>query len=439
MMLSFFLGLLQRSICRNLSANVTDSGGLRRRLAMSGQDDDSDLDELESILEDCVDMDEERGLLHSLVVPPESSPLESASKKARLLLILHEAASSFEQEKRLLGRPFTAPNFFYKRVMASYSHPLSSPPGMGGAGSSATSDGADYVPAAIRGAATSGASFPQASGKVMIIQLPGGVDEKLVSQKGPTAVSTRVASIDAEQTSSSATPSTQLQAKRVSKRKREDLENHAFFRLPVVDNSTLREFNLHSGRARPRSSSHVLSTAHDLLARPALSASEAELLMSTMELLVSYTRWGMGRTVSSGNYSHLLRQMGLYFIILDAVVSARQILGPKMVPERWWPSFVASIPTESYLPESPTLPRIAERYTYQLIKRLRPALKLLMAGIRPSVEDVVSIKRLLFCSQKSLAYFKGARWNAWRDDERKFCEAKSTSSEASDDGDGVRD
>ncbi|KAL8443904.1 hypothetical protein Emed_006499 [Eimeria media] len=317
--------------------------------------------------------------------------------------------------------------------MASYTQSLSFPSGMESAGISVTSGGAEYVPPVIYGLPVTAASFvPQAIGNLMFVQLPHGVYQNVTFQGEAETAPT-----DGEQAASSATPSTMdIQTPRVSEGRQENLEEHAFFRLPIVDCSNLREFNLHSGRARPRSSSQVLSKVHALLTRPRLSAVEAEHLMETIERLVSYTCWGMGRRVTVGSYSHVLRQLGLYFIILDSVVSAIQILGPKMVPEKWWASFVASVPTDSHLPEPPKFFRIERGYTYQSIKRLRPALELLKTRVRPSVEEVVSLKRMLFCSEESLAYFKGKRWNAWRDDERNFWEdAEGTSSAASGESD----
>ncbi|KAL8272814.1 hypothetical protein Esti_003253 [Eimeria stiedai] len=219
-----------------------------------------------------------KGCRINIVVPPEFDLVGSAAKRARLVLILHEAASSFQQGRRFSESAFTEPSLLHKGLMASFSHPFGWQAGSEGPGSQDTPSKADYVPAIFPGAPLSGASFPQASRELTDTQLPDVLHKNPRSQEGAAAGSIRGVSSD-------------------------DLGSKDGSRKVVA---------LLWLRSEPN---HICQNIH-------------------------------------------------------------------------------------------RVPSTPEGYTYQLVKRLRAALELLMTTIRPQVGEVVSMKGLLFCFQKSPALFQ---------------------------------
>ncbi|KAL8269884.1 hypothetical protein Esti_006191 [Eimeria stiedai] len=169
------------------------------------------------------------------------------------------------------------------------------------------------------------------------------------------------------------------------------------------------------------SSFQILSAMRRVLAKPELGAADAELLLQLAELAVAFVRHRINPQVGLRQISDLVIRLGVYFLLLEAIFTASEILGPAMHIETWWQEFTDHFKIdypEFDSDEAEVKERRASTYNFRLLSRIQKALRCFKEGRRPQDEEVVAIKRSLFFS--STVYFRRSHWEPWRQDDRNY-------------------
>ncbi|KAL8274376.1 hypothetical protein Esti_001698 [Eimeria stiedai] len=123
-------------------------------------------------------------------------------------------------------------------------------------------------------------------------------------------------------------------------------DEHPFTRLPVVRPGAVQRYlhpqRFHSDFGVGFSTFSVLNTIRELYLRPFIGADEAETLMCALETLVYIARAKL-RLRSPGRLeapSYLIEKLSTYFMVYDSLVCGIELFGEKMNLDKWWSEFV---------------------------------------------------------------------------------------------------
>ncbi|KAL8441573.1 hypothetical protein Emag_007066 [Eimeria magna] len=204
-------------------------------------------------------------------------------------------------------------------------------------------------------------------------------------------------------------------------------ETHLYYRLPTVEPGNIsRAFNTvraFSTIGCPSAHPH-LSSIHNLLTRLSITPGQAEVLISACEDLVTYL-WRFHRTPADGRRaSNAANILARRFLCLEAIFTVIQVIGPAMRAELWWSMLLSAIPTEVHYSTPIRRQQIIE--CVRLAQRLSSALASLKRGIRPTPDETIAIKRMLFKQASIRLGFAEPRWDAWRKDDPDEPPATST-------------
>ena len=154
-----------------------------------------------------------------------------------------------------------------------------------------------------------------------------------------------------------------------------------------------------------------------LLLKPVLDAAAVESLMTTAELLANHARNFMGFSVDSLIPVQAVEHLGRRFLLLDALHSAAQVLGPSMQLSAWWQDLLNRVPSSYNRDVTGPQRQIRVVVNLELARRLSHALELYKAGSAPTPEEVITLKRDLFHMPGAPGIFKHAEWDCWREDD----------------------
>ncbi|KAL8435291.1 hypothetical protein Efla_002546 [Eimeria flavescens] len=180
------------------------------------------------------------------------------------------------------------------------------------------------------------------------------------------------------------------------------LTTHLYYRLPHLDREKVRR-RFVIARAFSsnvsRSGYPELREIRRLLAQPAITPIEADVLIVATERLVNfmlhYHRTFMHRRRPGEAAITLARR----YLLFEGVFCVIQVVGPAMIAPSWWSRFCALIPKD------PAPPPKGEGFKtiklYDLVTRLSSAIDMLKNGIRPSEQMTVRLKRALFTTYAS--------------------------------------
>ncbi|KAL8443908.1 hypothetical protein Emed_006503 [Eimeria media] len=478
-----------------LSGRVAGAGPAHRRLAEGGKWPTGEDEELDAILEQCLDMEEElaRGRV-SFLLPPTEEQLDAAlSQSTTFSPWTHEAISSSEFEQHqppaaaTIQAPLSSWNLAYEEIQRSSATHLTHAGGVDDRVTSTTRSTVDVASLSVFGEGTSASSvLPSLSPDSWLDQIPSIIETEEIEFALPPI---RLEDVIFGDLTTSTTASVHLAAERFrvedepgpsqSADREEDRdmlgeellgadeegseeevpqpsvvdltsadlgdgsgsgtdhsfnENHPFIRLPLVS-PVLALPNFEPMLGRPilasYASTEMLLTIRYLFTKESLTAADAELLAASVRSLVRFACFRLGRHVSTKKQSHLIRHLGLSFLVLDAVVCSLTLLGVDMSSAAWWDEFILSFPT-NYTASKPWRDNSEKAWhNYKLVKALLTALEIYKTGVRPRAQDVLRLKRMLLCSQHAVSHFKGSRWNRWRLDDKEFREAHEMASESS--------
>ncbi|KAL8272816.1 hypothetical protein Esti_003255 [Eimeria stiedai] len=100
-----------------------------------------------------------------------------------------------------------------------------------------------------------------------------------------------------------------------------------------------------------------------------------------------------------------------------------------------WSSFPSSFPTHSTVKRPGIRSRGSATFVYKLLKCLLDALEMYKTRTRPDLKEVVHLERMLVGSPQSAKFFKGFRWERWRQDDKMFRASNAKFSDDSEDDD----
>ncbi|CDI87876.1 hypothetical protein, conserved [Eimeria praecox] len=179
------------------------------------------------------------------------------------------------------------------------------------------------------------------------------------------------------------------------------LFEQAFYDLPCLESHTiLRGLS----KARAFSVLHGAYTvmpflwrAQRLLSLPTISSQELERLTDAAEHLVSHCIRYERRSVYTGTTSRAVLKLAQRFLILDAVFCTLQLLGESVVGG-WWKEFASVMPHEVPPFGAPSFATEQRRFNAALALGLSEAIGCFKKGVRPPKDQVIWLKRMLFCS-----------------------------------------
>ncbi|KAL8441333.1 hypothetical protein Emag_007270 [Eimeria magna] len=415
------------SLCKRAFGTLAQAGARYRKLAEGGAEGDSSDGELQAILEQCIAYETENGFPSTSYVPAYTEPLDEDMRKAQWALYLKEAALSFEKSEQHpapdLGRRITASYLPPERPPPSIFKSSEYPIGVKEAVMPQTS--AESVVSGMQQPTFSGngSALPELGEESWLTQVPDILQEARQVPNAAPAGSRTVLSV-ANQPPRSDTLS-KLLATPTPMSRGAGPSTHPFFRLPrVLPGAVRRTFNAElpvSPSVPWYSLVSLLDKARKIYAKPSLNTDEVEDLMITLETLANITLRRTVGEISAAKAMHLVaRQVGQAFMIMDALVSGIQILGPHMVPGKWWFRIADHYTTDYTLPPVPKSVPPGYWGNRLAIERILPAMKTLITGVRPPAKDIVELKQLLLCFQHSPSFFREPRWDPWRADNARF-------------------
>ncbi|CDJ46862.1 hypothetical protein EBH_0013790 [Eimeria brunetti] len=202
---------------------------------------------------------------------------------------------------------------------------------------------------------------------------------------------------------------------------RGDISSHPYVRLPVLEDGVVPrdiDASILFDEEQRRLSSHVyLLTIRELFAKEVLSQQDTNILVNAIERLVT-TSWLQSRRAPRRNLPvFIVETLGTYLIAFDAIICARQILGDHMQLHLWWEKFANSFNTQFRLiPPRGKDQRQLPAFHRNLANRLMAAMRIYKRGERPPLSEIVNLKTLLFCSPLGNHRLKEPKWDPWRED-----------------------
>ncbi|KAL8428190.1 hypothetical protein ACSSS7_007346 [Eimeria intestinalis] len=444
----FLIGLVFTAFCRRLRSRVSEAGVPYRRLAEGGRGEKGEEDELQAILEACLDYEQEHYFFASPGLPSHRGPSSSSAVQV-----------GPPQGSEWVGAlwPSSAPHWFFPLPPPPYDVPPAAalqpiplpsgvglgpqlPPAKGGTSPGSLLDDSGW--------ATSYPPYPQLDPQAWLDQIPELDPEAWLDQipkitssvlEAPSAGSDGQGSPkDNAQPSASAATEEDPSGDTTQEG---ELANHPYVRLPPlrpgVVTRTIRVHEVVTGplEVNAGSSYDMLSAMRTLLAKPELGPTDADALLQVVELILGYVHNRITPGVGQRPLSELVCRLGSYFLFFDAVLAAHQILGPAMQIETWWNEFKSSFRIEYPELEDSMVPLIEKATTLEnflLARRLQKALRQFKERRRPSNEEIVDIKRQLYFANSY--FFRHARWDPWREDDKAHQSQQDGSRKSQDQG-----
>ncbi|KAL8445260.1 hypothetical protein Emag_005149 [Eimeria magna] len=203
---------------------------------------------------------------------------------------------------------------------------------------------------------------------------------------------------------------------------------HPFVRLPSVKRGVLiRPFltpDKQSMKSGPRRQVVLLRKIRELLLKNQLDQGEADRLILLAEGLANQMSVAMSFIVSEKRPYLACEQLGRRFLSLNALYCISKTLNLDWEKQEWWREFTGRIPAE-YRSHFYVSPADQTDFNIRLASDLVDAIGLYKSGQSPSEDEVIDLKRRLFCMQQSPYFLKDSSWKPWRDDEKLWQKRRS--------------
>ncbi|CDJ58308.1 hypothetical protein EMWEY_00014980 [Eimeria maxima] len=169
-----------------------------------------------------------------------------------------------------------------------------------------------------------------------------------------------------------------------------------------------------SNRSTMREVVPLLLRAHKLLSREFLYAGHMVDLALAAEALIEYGMQYQSQSLASFQLFYTLEKLAIRFVVLDCVVSTLVVLDQTPDP-RLWKRFADAIKDDATLISSDVemplgRPNVNVGRAQQLIR----AIQVFKTGRRPDPEELLQIKKWLFCSPTSPRRFRKKEFDPWR-------------------------
>ncbi|KAL8440889.1 hypothetical protein Emag_007646 [Eimeria magna] len=410
------------SLCMRLRTKALVAGLSQRRLAGSEEAAGSDDEKLKGILEQCLDMKQDYPVTSGTGMPPSASP---------------STLPTFQPAVNLNGETASVAGPVHGASQAAPSR-VSRP----------AAEDEDFAPPVASGDLSSSAFVasgsssqlrPLLSPEAWLESIPHILTEYEMRRPHGGAVEGKESSEADKQPSTSGAAREELAVKSATSTDQQQIHLHPFVRLPAVrpgiSVTPIDPQDILTCPGAPRLSTGLLGLMRGLFAKPELDASDARALILTAGYLVKFVQRRLTLELTNPHNAHVIRHVGLFFMVADAVVAAYHAVGFQPASFSWWSTFTEAFPTSHQVRSPSKYSRKSTHFNFKLLKGLIGALNIYKTGSRPPVQTVLQLKRMLLCSTYSLAYFKARRWNPWREDNKSFQTSLVESSDESTDED----
>ncbi|KAL8269885.1 hypothetical protein Esti_006192 [Eimeria stiedai] len=340
-----------------MSRKVREAGMRHRRLAEGGEGKFEYDEELQQILESCVDFEEANDLLRSTVLSADTSPSDPATIKAKLVALAHETVSSFTASPTTDKVDTTSSRATGDNIMTGLAYedlpstpfqPLQ-PLGVESTESHLPSVKGDTLADILFQDSETGLPDAALEAGAWLEQIPTLTateekDEVVFVESSPPGSPES----DVQPSTSAAASAELLPASPAQTTPR----HHRFVRLPKVQSGAIRRtLMVQAANSGPRylsksSSFDILATLRALFAKSELDANDVEELCQAVEKLVNYAHKRISPNLTPRRFGRLVGRLGLYFLILDSVMNACEVLGPAALTEHWWDAFTGRFRTK---------------------------------------------------------------------------------------------
>ncbi|CDJ67693.1 hypothetical protein, conserved [Eimeria necatrix] len=199
--------------------------------------------------------------------------------------------------------------------------------------------------------------------------------------------------------------------------KEEDYLSHPFARLPVVRGRRGPYYVDFEGALFAENVTQnplpLLRLVHGLLSQQEIAGEQLEFLATLGSKLAAHATKLHRLGLRYATPSRACERLGTRFLVLDAVVSTAIVLEQK-VSLQLWRRFVSTISHEYPKPPASMTNRGRRFFLANFAVLLSNAVKTLKMGFRPSAEELVLLKRMLFCAPYSPPRYKAEGYDAWR-------------------------
>ncbi|CDI83385.1 hypothetical protein EAH_00037270 [Eimeria acervulina] len=196
-----------------------------------------------------------------------------------------------------------------------------------------------------------------------------------------------------------------------------DIREHPHVRVPVLEEGVVpRSFdatNLFQSKRKKTQTYPYLLYLRQLYTQTTLNQEDVDTLVTALEGLAGAAWWQAKKTPRINRPVVAAEAFGNYMLVFDAIVSASQILGDAMNLSLWWEQFISGFI------EFPPFPPVSQRsggIYRKLATLLADAMTVYKKGCRPPLEDVIKLKTMIFRLPDAPGDFKGRRWDPWRED-----------------------
>ncbi|CDI85523.1 hypothetical protein, conserved [Eimeria praecox] len=417
-----FATLMMWSVCTVARSRHQAAGNAHRRLSDFGRDMDS---EEHSIVDDCLALEAELGILHPGVGP---TPYEDRSRRiAELVSLLSEAAAEYESRQSrqsMLGMDYSSGGFPHgvQARTDGYSGIFQSPVESGG-GQQMMLDTPDALLTCEGGYASRNA--PEMEPDTWTLEHADDTDH-IERERYHLTQQTDSVPRDGEVSWIASLTAANQSSDGVERRAShpDDLRNHPYVRLPVLEAGVVpRGFNPTAVFGTPRNTIPIVDILLDfrqLFARQTLNQQDTDLLVGLVMKLANNIWLKASATARQFTPLFATVSLGSTFLAMDYLVAAVEVLGDHMKPHVWWEGFANAVDTDYALPEPSQYCRSTTRFNTEVGNQLLEALKIYKERRRPPIGDVIGLKVTLFFSQYAPPLFQDSQWDPWREDQYSF-------------------
>ncbi|CDI87990.1 hypothetical protein EPH_0023290 [Eimeria praecox] len=275
-----------------------------------------------------------------------------------------------------------------------------------------------------------GESKPPAAAKVRVVLAVGDEGEPSAVARGATdnvSVATTAADAAGKPSAGASAPSTAAEvssATAAALLRTDWILKHPYVHLPVLEEGVKPPDIVLSaskfGKIRGLSLHEILLSLRHLFTKQTLNQDEANFLVTYVHDLAMASAAGAREAKRLIRPSHGLTNIGRHFLILDAMVSALNVLGVSRTSCPWWEDFAGCFDANYRYTEPGLRAHDSGRANVTLANRLLAAISVYKGGKRPPPMEVVDLKRTLFFSPYGSTAFKGSKWEPWRSDHLRF-------------------
>ena len=166
-----------------------------------------------------------------------------------------------------------------------------------------------------------------------------------------------------------------------------------------------------------RGLSYKLAAVQQIFSKPRLSTHDFHALFGSAYELVSYAAKVLNRKLAGRDAYSVVGPLARRGLVLDSLWGICYVVGTALHKGQWWDKLMAKITVPT------AVDQLGVRKGYgharlALVKRLVSAIDVCRTGKRPPPQELVEIKRAIFCGPVVHRDFTSPMWEPWRQDDK---------------------